>query len=260
MPVSALRALRLPALRVLGPSAAAAGVAAVAAWQAWLLRQAWKRADDLIGGCRPFEVDVADCRARVLLVGDSTGVGVGVQRPEQSLAGLLAARLPRTSVTNRCVSGARVADVCSQVEGIARAGRHYDLVLVLAGGNDLIRMTPHAQLRVDARRLARSLTRVGREVVWIGCGLARSPRLLPPLSWWAAARSRATVRLLAAEAVAAGIDFIDLTAPAHDRVFALRPAFFFAADGVHPSAGGYLYCFEELLRVRPTLAADLGVH
>ena len=131
-------------------------------------------------------------------------------------------------------------------------------MLVLAGGNDVIRMTPHAQLGVAARRLARSLARIGRQAVWIGCGVARSPRLLPPLSWWAAHHSRATVRLLAREADAAGIEFIDFTTPAHDRVFARRPAFFFAADGVHPSAGGYLYCLEELLRVRPTLAADLG--
>ena len=247
-----------PSLRVLGPSAAVVGVAAaVAAWQAWHIREAWRRADELVLRCRPYEVQVPGCCARVLLVGDSTGVGVGADRPEQTLTGLLSARFERVSFINRCVSGARVADVCMQVDAIVRAQEHFDLVLVLAGGNDLIRMTPHASLRVDARRLARGLHRIARHALWIGCGVGRSPRLLPPLSWWAGRRSQATTQLLAAEAVAAGIEFIDFASQAHDRVFARQPALYFAADGVHPSAAGYLYCFEELMRVRPTLAAEL---
>lgn len=241
-------------LRVVTP--AVVGVAAVlAAWQAWLIRQAWRHADQLVLGTQPFDVQASSCCARVLLVGDSTGVGVGAGRPEQTLSGLLAARFSRVTLVNRCVSGARVADVCSQVEAIVRVQEHFDLVLALAGGNDVIRMTPHLQLRVDARRLARELSRVGRHVVWIGCGVARSPRLLPPLSWWAGRRSRATTQLLAAEAAAAGIEFIDFAAQAHDRVFARQPSMYFAADGVHPSAAGYLYCFEELLRAHPALAA-----
>jgi len=246
-----------PTLRVLAPSAAV-GVAAFAAWQAWLIRQAWCRADALMLGARPYEVDVPGACARVLLVGDSTGVGVGADHPGQTLCGLLAARFARSSFVNRCVSGARVADVAAQVEAIAQGGDRYDLVLVLAGANDLIRMTRHTRLRADARRLAGNLRRVAGQAVWVGCGVGRSPRLLPPLSWWAARRSRTTMQLLGTEAAAAGVEFVDFASPLHDRVFAREPALFFAADGVHPSPAGYLYCFEELLRGRPALAARLG--
>lgn len=246
--------MRVP-LRVVAP--AVVSVAAFAAWQAWLIRQAWRRADELVLGMQPFEVHAASCAARVLLVGDSTGVGVGAERPEQTLPGLLAARFARMTLVNRCVSGARVAEVCSQVEASVHAREPYDLVLALAGGNDVIRMTPHPQLRADARRLAHGLAGVGCPAVWIGCGVGRSPRLLPPVSWWACRHSRETIRLLAAEAAAAGIDFIDFTTDAHDRVFARQPSLYFAADGIHPSAAGYLYCFEELMRARPALAAQL---
>ena len=47
---------------------------------------------------------------RVLVLGDSTGVGIGANRPEESIAGLLAQDFPAADIVNVSRSGARVAD------------------------------------------------------------------------------------------------------------------------------------------------------
>src|SRR2546430_162627 len=50
---------------------------------------------------RPFERHLDQCRARVLVVGDSLGVGTGALRAEDSIAGLLAREFPDVAICNR---------------------------------------------------------------------------------------------------------------------------------------------------------------
>lgn len=69
---------------------------------------------------------------RIVLLGDSTGVGVGCRSHEESIAARLAREHPQARVTNLCVSGARVADVRGAAEALP--DEPIDLAIVLAGG------------------------------------------------------------------------------------------------------------------------------
>ena len=55
---------------------------------------------------------------RVLLVGDSTGAGVGCSQAQQSIAACLARDFEQAEVRNLCVNGATVADVLRTVAGL----------------------------------------------------------------------------------------------------------------------------------------------
>lgn len=183
--------------------------------------------------------------ARVIVLGDSTGVGVGA-RPHESIAGLLAADHPDVEIVNRCRVGATLVDVARQVPpGTDR----FDLALVLAGGNDVLRATGPARWSADAHTALANASRCADRVIWLGpADIGTVPLFLPPFSWWLSsrtARACATFRVVAHRHRS---DFVDFCAGPQARgLAALGPARF-AADGIHPSATAYRYCYEAMRR------------
>ena len=104
-------------------------------------RAVWriKQSADLARQSEPFQASPAQPVARLLIVGDSTGVGTGASSPAQSLAGLIAQEHPSLKIVNRAKDGAKFADISRQLEALGN--QRFDAVLVLGGGNDVIRLT-----------------------------------------------------------------------------------------------------------------------
>lgn len=226
---------------------AASLLLAAAAVQAFALHRGLVRSRRLLAVARPFEHHPAEPTARVLLVGDSIGVGVGAGSAAATLPALLATAYPRAEVHNRCRSGARVADVLAQLR--AHGPERVDLVLVFAGGNDVLHATPAAALAQDCRRLLDEAARIARHTVWLGnANVGGSPLLAGPLRWWFTWRSRRTVRLIAAEVQRHGATFVDFFRPPADDPIARRAGIYFAGDGLHPSAVSHRLCFDTLRR------------
>jgi lysophospholipase L1-like esterase len=194
-------------------------------------------------------------RRRVLLVGDSTGLGVGCSDPGQSIAAQLARDFAGVELLNYCVNGATVADVLRQVRKLP-PGERFDLVLVFAGGNDVLRRTPWRELRSSVRRLLAQLDRRSRHVLWAGmANVGLAPLFLPPFSWWMTDRTRRVNRLLAWEALLGGARFVEFFRERERDPFSAEPARYYARDGVHPSAEAYAWCYR---RMKPFMARVLA--
>jgi lysophospholipase L1-like esterase len=188
----------------------------------------------------------------VLLLGDSTGVGVGAVLPRHTLAGLLADACPQVQVVNRSRNGARVADALAALPALRDAlpadGERFDLALLLLGGNDALRGTPRRQLAADAAALLAGLRGIATRTVWLGCpDIGASPLLPPPLSWGMRWRTGRTVALLRGLARAEGVAYHDFFDPPAGDTHARRAGTCFADDGLHPSAAGYRHCFASLV-------------
>jgi lysophospholipase L1-like esterase len=128
---------------------------------------------------RRFERRLSARRAAMLILGDSTGVGVGATRPEESIAGLLAADYPDADIVNVAVSGTRVDGAIAQVQRCLEAGLRFDLALLHVGGNDVVANTPLHQLKDDCDTLLRGLGRLAARTAWLGprtSGSRRSSR------------------------------------------------------------------------------------
>lgn len=224
---------------------------AAALWQGRTVSRALAHGRRLVSAAaRPFEHRPPAPRARVLLVGDSIGVGVGAGHAEASLAALIARSYPQTEVVNRCRSGARVADALAQLR--AETGPPFDLALVLAGGNDVLRATPAKQLAQQASQLLAEAARTARRTVWLGsANVGGSPVLAGPLAWWFTWRTGRTMRLIAREARRHGALFVDFFRPPREDPFARRAGIYFAGDGLHPSAVSHRHCFDALRRQAP---------
>lgn len=228
--------------------AAAAGLAG-ALWQFGRVALAVARGRRLAGASLPFsQPRAAPGAPRVLVVGDSTAVGVGAGDGRESLPGLLARRFPAVEVCNAASNGARVAETIEQLKAFATDARGFDLVIVMAGGNDALRHTRAAGLERGAEALLRAL-RAGpfAHTVWIGCAdIAASPALPGPLRWWLGRRVRRVMRTLATLTARHGVPFIDFCDDAHRRFFGADTPRWFAEDGLHPSADSYRFGFETL--------------
>lgn len=229
-------------------TSALALLAGTALLQAGRLRRALTEARGLVAGTAPFEQQLPQARRRILLLGDSTGVGVG-GGPQQSVAALLAQEHPQLRLVNACRSGARLADVVAQVAAHAPALHRFDGVLLLAGGNDVLRTRNLKQLTAASQGLMQALAPVAARVVWLGpANIGHAPVFLPPLSWWLSQRTRQASRLYARCARQVGASYLDFFGVGAADPFVADRRRWFARDGIHPSAEAYRYCYARLRR------------
>jgi lysophospholipase L1-like esterase len=208
-----------------------------------------QRARSLAAQGRRFERRVAAQGLAVLILGDSTGVGVGARQPEESIAGLLAADFPDADIVNVSESGARISTAVAQARSCNESGLHFDVAILHVGGNDIVRATPAARLVDECEALLRELRVLARSTVWLGppnMGLA--PLFPPPYSWVLAARSRAVTAIFAKSARHHDVAFVDFSAPAHATHFSRRRRQHFAVDGFHPSSSSYRYGYAAVRR------------
>lgn len=183
---------------------------------------------------------------RVLVVGDSTAVGTGASSAAASVVGLLGAHLPEATIDNRGRDGATFADVVDQLAAVSAAAPRYDVALLLAGGNDVIRLRDMAAVRADiGRAIALARERAARVVVMPAGNVGNAPFFWPPLSWWMSARARALHTAVAGACAEHGAVYVDLFRDRKDDPFAQRPELN-APDGLHPSDAGYALWWRTL--------------
>ncbi|MDR7095362.1 SGNH/GDSL hydrolase family protein [Hydrogenophaga laconesensis] len=217
---------------------------------------AWRigKASELAQRSEPLQQVPADPALRLLIVGDSTGVGTGASAPQASLAGQLAQAYPRLQIDNRARDGATFADVVGQLDAVTA---RYDLVLVQAGGNDVIRLRRLEDVRADVDRVVTLARARGERVVVMPAGnVGNAPFFFPPVSWLMTSRARSLHGFVREAAARHQAVYVNLFKDKADDPFAQRRELN-AADGLHPSDAGYRVWFDELLaqgRLAPVLA------
>lgn len=226
---------------------AALALLALAGHAAWRIGQA----GTLARSSEPLQQAPAHPRLRLLIVGDSTAVGTGASSARTSLAGLIAQAYPSLAIDNRARDGARFADVEAQLAG----DRRFDMVLVLAGGNDVIRLVGHDRLQADIERVVTRARHIADRVVLMPAGnVGNAPFFFAPVSWWMTRRARHLHTLVRAAAARHAALYVNLFRERADDPFAHQRALH-AVDGLHPSDAGYRLWFAAL-----ATQADLPQH
>jgi lysophospholipase L1-like esterase len=198
-------------------------------------------------------------RFSLAVLGDSLASGMGASKEEHSLARRLYEQLraerPGSTYANYAIPYSTLGDVIRHQVPLLR-GTQADLVLVIAGANDL-RYT--RDVLVITRRF-RHLLQAIHEVAPLACVVAGGmpdvtctigvPRVLKPGIARLCSRINETMRRIVSEF---GDEFIDLFALTNAP---LRPMeiVYLCEDGYHPSDAGYAELAE---RAYPALARSL---
>ena len=200
------------------------------------------RAQLLAASSRRYERRSTSHGISILVLGDSTGVGVGANLPEDSIAGLLATDFPDANIVNISESGARVSHTIEQARRSMDLGLQFDLAVLHVGGNDIVEATPNDRLAADCDALLVELARIARRTVWLGPpNLGWAPLFPLGYSWVMRARSKAAIAVFSQCADRHGAAFVDFSAPSHATYFGRRRREHFAADGFHPNSRSYRY-------------------
>ena len=168
---------------------------------------------------------------RMVMLGDSSAVGVGVTRVEDTVGGYLAALLAttgrRVELSTVGVSGSRSTDLATQVARALLGGRP-DVAVILVGTHDATHLGEAVRRLRDA----------GAEVVVGTCpdlGAARA--IAPPLRQIVGWLGR---RVAAAQAPAvAAVEGVPVDLAGRTGAVFRADEGTLCADGFHPSADGY---------------------
>ena len=194
---------------------------------------------------RPFVLTSTNYGKTILVLGDSTAIGVGASRPRDSIAGRVAAEVGATYVENNAATGAKVAQVFNQVDA-AQLG-HYDIILLQVGGNDIIRFGNADLAKANLKDILRILKEKGDTVYLMMAGDVGRAKLFPPFvrpfHHFLSMQYRANF-IEAAEQ--AGVIYIDLYVSKEKDPFVKDPLRYHAKDGLHPSTDGYDSWFKKL--------------
>lgn len=196
-------------------------------------------------------VDLANPRAgatpiSVVVLGDSTTAGVGVDRPEGSLPYQVAQRLADAEgrpvhVVGFGFAGARAADVLlHQVPRAAERLPSADVVVVVIGANDATHRTRPAAFRAALRETFAAIRAAAPTAKIVHAGVPRfrgALRTLEPLMFLTDHYARLLRPVSAEEADAAGVAYADLANDVPPRIRGRTDIL--AADSFHLSEAGY---------------------
>lgn len=191
---------------------------------------------------------------RLLLIGESTVAGVGVEAQTEALAGQLAqalsVRLQRPVLWRACgENGITAGEACERLLPLALS-EPADLVLLVFGVNDTTHLSSLARWSAALRNLSRALAAQGAQVAFTGVPpiqhFTALPWLLRRLLGLRAALLDTVLGRTCAEERA---DYVKLG-------LTVTPEYL-ARDGYHPSALGYRVWAEGLVE-RLTLRSRCG--
>jgi len=185
-----------------------------------------------------------DSPPTLLVLGDSTGVGVGAETPDDSIAALLGKEIHATHVENYAVSGATVNDLHLQLRHAKL--KEYTYILIAIGGNDIIRFHSVDTESTRLKTFLTTLPKVEHLIVHssgnVG-GATFFPWFIRPL------HTRLNLKYHKAfeDAVSSadGIYVNFYMEPSVDP-FSLHPEIYLAADGLHPSTAGYQVWLQKI--------------
>lgn len=237
-------------LRALGNSMSIWGIILVLcilsaiAYRATMVYFRASAARQLMGDEHPYTKNTTDYAKTLLVLGDSTGVGVGADTAEETVAGRLSSYIGATHVENYAVSGATVADLGAQLEKATLSA--YDTILIQIGGNDIIFFH-------DAKRTAQRLDIFmmtlpdAKQVILMTAGNVGGATIFPlivrPFHTWT---NKAFHKWFSKVAIRRHAVYVNLYEEPEFDLFLKYPERYLSSDGLHPSSEGYGLWFEKV--------------
>lgn len=196
----------------------------------------------------PYEQSPANPNMKILIAGDSTGVGTGATEARDSTAGLIGSLYPNAAITNISVNGLKLEGLEQKLGGTTDT---YDLIVLQIGANDIVRLTSFKNIE---QRFESVLTlaegRADDVLILTSGNIGSSPIFKWPLSALMEYRTKKVREIFMSKiSTRPNVAYVDLFKERKDDEFAKDPQKYYAADNFHPSSNGYALWFEKMKTV-----------
>ncbi len=180
----------------------------------------------------------------VLVLGDSTAVGVGADKPDESLPAHLARKVGATQLDNFAVSGARVRDLAHQVQNIRK--EKYNYILIGIGANDVIRFGDASEVAQHLKVILSGLPVRDHLIVYMAGDIGATQLFPRFLNDQYSNRTHAFHAAFNEVVSESGGTYVNLYEEPNTDPFRKDPKTYLAADGLHPTSAGYKLWFERM--------------
>jgi lysophospholipase L1-like esterase len=205
-----------------------------------------KKSAVLVQNAVAFSQAVENPSVRILILGDSTAVGTGAQMREGTIAGRIGARYPDAEVVNLAVNGLRIEGLLKILDTL-QAEDKFDIVLIQIGANDIIRLTPLADIDSGIANVLEQSASLGKKVIVLHSGDVGDAPFFPvyvrPLL---SSRSAAVREMYIQKSELYGARYVDLMRSTVSKTIASDISRYHAPDLLHLTADGYGLWFGEI--------------
>ncbi len=201
----------------------------------------------LIKEAKAYEQQTSSSSKRILVAGDSTGVGVGAKDPKTSIAGRIGSIFTDANIINISVSGAKLADLEKKLQSVEGTGS-FTFILLQIGANDITGHTTYDEVRATLGQILTQTDKLSTKVLVMTAGdVGLTPAFKWPLSSYITHRTK-EIRKIFIEEVAKhpNATYVDLFKKRRDEIFNTDIPRYYAPDHFHPSGDGYGVWFEKL--------------
>ncbi len=179
----------------------------------------------------------------IIILGDSTGVGIGVSAPRYTIGNQIEREFNNTHVLCFAKNGSKLIDVRTVLDRLDLSA-NIATVIVSIGGLDTLYHTRLSNIETEMRAILKKL--VGKKVIVVSpCSFSLSPVIPSPLKNRFYERWKQVDSIfdkLCQEFNATHVSFGKLL---NDKV-KQDPAKYFSIDKMHPNDVSYALAFEEL--------------
>lgn len=187
----------------------------------------------------PFEQHPSNPNKYILVAGDSIAVGIGAVDPKESIAGRLGSQFPNADITNLGMSGAKLKDLLVVLH--KQNTKHYDLVILQIGANDITHFTPYHTIRMElAEVIALSNELSSKTIILTAGNIGNAPVFHWPLSTIITDRT-VNVRAIFIDETEKNkaVSYIDLFKNRKDDPLVKNFKKYYSSDLFHLSGDGY---------------------
>lgn len=183
---------------------------------------------------------------KILVAGDSTGVGTGASSPEESIAGRIGKDFPNASLRNISENGITTEELREKLERLDNS--MYDLIVIQIGANDVTKFTPKTKIAREIKLVLGYAETHASSVILLTAGnMGLSPVFKAPFSNYITARTLVVREIFQSEAAARpSVTYIDLFKEAEDDTFSKDIDKYYADDLFHPSSEGYGVWYQDI--------------
>ena len=212
--------------------------------QIWIINSSIRRAGVFIESTESFQRHDLNAKKKILVIGDSTAVGIGSSDSRYTIAGRFGDDYKNFHIETIATSGYKLNKFIPFPKTIAKK---YDLILIQLGANDILRGTSYKDIEIQLEKILLEARKRSDNVVILHSGnIGLSPMFKFPLDSYMAYRAKRVRDIYLDITKKTDTVYVDLYNEREDDLFSSDIKKYYSHDRLHLTDKGYAFWYSEI--------------